>query len=108
MTDPITSLLEIERRFRDRLRVDSGDTNQAALKRMIKHLRIRAETAEAELASLKAAIGKPVAWIPAQRWTRREGAGPWLTNIVYSEDQSTFFRCIPLYAIEKGGNHEPN
>ncbi|MGO8241289.1 hypothetical protein ACC806_34695 [Rhizobium ruizarguesonis] len=105
MSDPITALLESERRFRDRLCVHPGD---AALKRVIKHLRMRAETAEAELASLKAAMGKPVAWIPAQRWNRMEGAGPWLTNIVYSEDQSQFFRCIPLYAIENGeaGNHD--
>lgn len=43
-------------------------------------------------------VGEPVAWIPQSRWERMTAAEPWLTNIVYSEDQSKFFSCVPLYA----------
>lgn len=40
-----------------------------------------------------AVVGEPVAWIPQSRWERMTAAEPWLTNIVYSEDQSKFFSC---------------
>ncbi|QCM10317.1 hypothetical protein CFBP6625_08130 [Agrobacterium tumefaciens] len=49
-----------------------------------------------EEAALSAA--EPVAWLPTRRWERITAAEPWLTNIVYSEDQSASFPCIPLYA----------
>jgi hypothetical protein len=40
----------------------------------------------------------PVAWIAQSRWDRMTNAEPWLTNVVYSEDQAPSFDCIPLYA----------
>lgn len=40
---------------------------------------------------------EPVAWLPKDRWERMTAAEPWLTNVVYSEDQSPSFSCIPLY-----------
>ncbi len=49
---------------------------------------------------LEAALSpaEPVAWLPARRWEQMTAAEPWLTNIVYSQDQAKFFPCIPLYA----------
>jgi len=43
-------------------------------------------------------FGKPVAWISLARWERMTNAEPWLTNTVYSEDQSASFACVPLFA----------
>jgi hypothetical protein len=40
----------------------------------------------------------PVAWLPKRRWEQMTAAEPWLTNIVYSEDQGKFFECVPLYS----------
>lgn len=40
---------------------------------------------------------EPIAWMPKERWERMTAAEPWLTNIVYSEDQSPSFACVPLY-----------
>ncbi len=56
--------------------------------------------AHAALAALEAALSpaEPVAWLPARRWEQMTAAEPWLTNIVYSQDQAKFFPCIPLYA----------
>ena len=41
---------------------------------------------------------EPVAWIAKSRWEQMTAAEPWLTNTVYSEDQSRSFPCVPLYA----------
>ena len=41
---------------------------------------------------------EPVAWIAKSRWEQMTAAEPWLTNTVYSEDQSRSFPCVALYA----------
>ncbi len=73
-----------------------GWTTEGQLPMTFGHVR-RAHSA---LAALEAALSaaKPVAWLPARRWEHMTAAEPWLTNIVYSEDQAKFFPCIPLYA----------
>lgn len=43
-------------------------------------------------------MSNPVAWLPKRRWEQMTAAEPWLTNIVYSEDQGKFFECVPLYS----------
>lgn len=43
-------------------------------------------------------MSEPVAWLPKRRWEQMTAAEPWLTNIVYSEDQGKFFECVPLYS----------
>ncbi len=48
--------------------------------------------AEAALSAVE-----PVAWLPVRKWEQMTAAEPWLTNVVYSEDQAEFFPCIPLY-----------
>ncbi len=45
-----------------------------------------------------AVVGEPVAWIAQSRWEQMTAAEPWLTNVVYSEDQAASFPCVPLYA----------
>lgn len=72
-----------------------GWTTEGPLPMMFGHVR----RAHAALAALEAALSpaEPVAWLPARRWEQMTAAEPWLTNIVYSQDQAKFFPCIPLY-----------
>jgi len=46
-------------------------------------------------------VDAPVAWISKDRWEQMTAAETWLTNTVYSIDQSPSFPCIPLYAAGK-------
>ncbi|NTA10439.1 hypothetical protein [Agrobacterium tumefaciens] len=73
-----------------------GWTTEGPLPMTFGHVR----RAHAALAALEAALSpaEPVAWLPARRWEQMTAAEPWLTNIVYSQDQAKFFPCIPLYA----------
>jgi hypothetical protein len=57
-----------------------------------------AEVALSAALSSREVTEEPVAWLPKRRWERMTAAEPWLTNIIYSEDQSKFFECVPLYA----------
>ncbi|UXS01682.1 hypothetical protein [Agrobacterium tumefaciens] len=54
------------------------------------------DDAKAIVAALSAA--EPVGWLPKRKWEQMTAAEPWLTNVIYSEDQSEFFPCIPIYA----------
>ena len=73
-----------------------GWTTEGPLPMTFGHVR-RAHSALAALEVALSAV-EPVAWLPARRWEQMTAAEPWLTNIVYSEDQAKFFPCIPLYA----------
>lgn len=72
-----------------------GWTTEGPLPMTFGHVR----RAHAALAALESALSpaEPVAWLPARRWEQMTAAEPWLTNIVYSQDQAKFFPCIPLY-----------
>lgn len=56
-------------------------------------------------AYLDARNGEAVAWLAKSRWDRMTAAEPWLTSTVYSEDQSEYFQCTPLFAapVSAGG-----
>ena len=73
-----------------------GWTTEGPLPMTFGHVR----RAHAALAALEAALSaaEPVAWLAARKWEQMTAAEPWLTNVVYSEDQAEFFPCVPLYA----------
>ncbi|WP_425639980.1 hypothetical protein [Agrobacterium radiobacter] len=98
----LRSLLSIAAEETGALKMNDADedsvgwTTEGPLPMTFGHVR----RAHAALAALEAALSaaEPVAWLAARKWEQMTAAEPWLTNVVYSEDQAEFFPCVPLYA----------